>query len=83
MSPDEVHSVVFRKPPIGKRGYDEETVDELLDRLEDTLRGRPRISREELTGVTFKRPPFGKRGYREEDVDAFIQRAIAEWPVFW
>ena len=36
---DEVHSVVFRKPPFGGgRGYDEDQVDDLLDRVEQTLR---------------------------------------------
>jgi DivIVA domain-containing protein len=39
---DEVHHVVFRKPPLGAgRGYDEDSVDELLDRIEHTLRAGP------------------------------------------
>ena len=38
---DEVHTVVFRKPPIGKRGYDEDAVDDLLDRVETALGGGP------------------------------------------
>jgi DivIVA domain-containing protein len=36
---DEVHHVVFRKPSFGAgRGYAEDAVDELLDRIEHTLR---------------------------------------------
>ena len=27
LTPAEVHNVAFKKPPIGKRGYDEEEVD--------------------------------------------------------
>ncbi|MGY1752552.1 DivIVA domain-containing protein [Blastococcus sp. SYSU D01042] len=39
VTPDEVRTVVFRKPRFGRgRGYDEDQVDELLDRLEHTLR---------------------------------------------
>jgi len=29
--------VAFRKPPIGRRGYDEDDVDEFLDRVETEL----------------------------------------------
>ena len=80
MTPDEVHNVAFHKPPIGKRGYDEQSVDELLDRIEQTLRGQAQITRDELTAVTFPKPPIGKRGYLKQDADAFIQRVIYEWP---
>ena len=80
MTPDEVHSVAFRKPPIGKRGYDERAVDVLLGRIEATLRGTPKITRQELQAVTFRKPPLGKRGYSEEEVDAFLRRVVAEWP---
>ncbi len=80
MTPDEVHAVRFRKPRIGKRGYAESTVDEVLDRIEATLRGQVQITRDDLVALTFAAPPSGKRGYSTEDVDAFIQRVIAEWP---
>ena len=40
---DEVHTVVFRKPPIGQRGYDEDAVDDLLDQVETALRGGPAV----------------------------------------
>lgn len=39
LSAEEVRAAVFRKPGLGRgRGYDEDQVDELLDRLEHTLR---------------------------------------------
>jgi DivIVA domain-containing protein len=82
MTPDEVHNVAFTKPPIGRRGYDEEEVDALLDLVETTLRGQPRVTRDQLAAVTFRRPPIGKRGYRQSDVNEFIQRVIGEWPVW-
>ncbi|TAM82332.1 MAG: DivIVA domain-containing protein [Jatrophihabitans sp.] len=34
LTPAEVHNVAFKKPPIGKRGYDEEEVDAFLDIVE-------------------------------------------------
>src|SRR4051794_23369217 len=37
LTPAEVHNVVFKKPPIGKRGYDEEEVDAFLDIIEVDL----------------------------------------------
>ncbi len=37
LSPAEVHNVAFKKPPIGKRGYDEEEVDAFLDVVEVEL----------------------------------------------
>ena len=37
LSPAEVHNVAFKKPPIGKRGYDEEEVDYFLDVVETEL----------------------------------------------
>src|SRR5881628_1986815 len=37
LSPAEVHNVAFKKPPIGKRGYDEEEVDAFLDIVEVEL----------------------------------------------
>jgi len=37
LTPADVHAVAFKKPPIGKRGYDEEEVDEFLDKVEEEL----------------------------------------------
>jgi DivIVA domain-containing protein len=37
LTPFDVRNVAFRKPPMGKRGYDERDVDEFLDQVESTL----------------------------------------------
>lgn len=37
LTPADVHNVAFSKPPIGKRGYNEDEVDQFLDLIEDTL----------------------------------------------
>ena len=39
LTPADVHNVVFKKPPIGKRGYDEDDVDAFLDEVERELAG--------------------------------------------
>lgn len=37
LTPADVHNVAFNKPPIGKRGYNEDEVDQFLDLVEDAL----------------------------------------------
>src|SRR3954452_12611871 len=37
LTPADIHNTAFKKPPIGKRGYDEEEVDAFLDELEQEL----------------------------------------------
>jgi DivIVA domain-containing protein len=37
LTPADVHNVAFKKPPIGKRGYDEDEVDAFLDDVEREL----------------------------------------------
>jgi DivIVA domain-containing protein len=37
LTPADVRNVTFSKPPLGKRGYDEQEVDTFLDRVESTL----------------------------------------------
>ena len=40
LTPADVHNVAFKKPPIGKRGYDEEEVDAFLDEVDVLLLDR-------------------------------------------
>ena len=37
LTPADIHNVAFKKPPLGKRGYDEEEVDAFLDEVEQQL----------------------------------------------
>jgi DivIVA domain-containing protein len=37
LTPNDVRSVAFKKPPLGKRGYDEEQVDSFLEEVERTI----------------------------------------------
>ncbi len=37
LTPADVHNIAFKRPPMGKRGYDEEEVDAFLDEVEQEL----------------------------------------------
>ncbi|AVT35378.1 DivIVA domain-containing protein [Plantactinospora sp. BB1] len=37
LTPSDIRNVSFRKPTLGRRGYDEQDVDEFLDRVESTI----------------------------------------------
>lgn len=37
LTPADIHNMAFKKPPLGKRGYDEEEVDAFLDEVENQL----------------------------------------------
>ncbi|MEV0271663.1 MAG: DivIVA domain-containing protein [Hamadaea sp.] len=37
LTPEDIRTVAFRKPALGRRGYDEEGVDAFLDAVEQTL----------------------------------------------
>jgi DivIVA domain-containing protein len=78
----DVHDVAFSKPPMFKRGYDEDEVDAFLDRVEAALRDRAAqgaVASAELYDVTFSKPPMGKRGYNEDEVDAFLELVRIEF----
>jgi DivIVA domain-containing protein len=74
LTPEQVRDVAFSKPPIGKRGYNENEVDAFLDLVEAALRdpARRTLTAEQVRGVAFSKPPIGKRGYNENEVDAFL-----------
>jgi DivIVA domain-containing protein len=75
LSADDVHGMAFGKPSIGKRGYNEDEVDDFLDRVEQRIR-KPRapggLTVDDVRNVAFSKPPWGKRGYNEDEVDAFV-----------
>ena len=40
LTPEQVRNIAFSKPPIGKRGYNEDEVDAFLDRVEEQMNSR-------------------------------------------
>ncbi|OBA70528.1 hypothetical protein A5641_12710 [Mycobacterium sp. 1554424.7] len=81
MDPEQVRNVAFGRPPVGKRGYNEDEVDAFLDQLEaalrDPARGAP-TPEQQIRNVTFSKPPIGKRGYNRDEVDAFLDRVARQ-----
>ncbi|GBE64150.1 hypothetical protein MFM001_06120 [Mycobacterium sp. MFM001] len=76
LTAEDVRNVAFNKPPIGKRGYNEDDVDAFLDRVEQALRNPSAgiLTPADVRSVVFNKPPIGKRGYNEDEVDAFLDR---------
>jgi DivIVA domain-containing protein len=77
LTAEDVRSATFEKPPWGKRGYDEKSVDDFLQLAARRLDGRGHLTADDVRGIRFRKPPFGKRGYKEDDVDALLTQ-IAE-----
>jgi DivIVA domain-containing protein len=80
LTPEQVRNVAFSKPPIGKRGYNEDEVDALLARVEEALQdplAHP-LTADQIRNVAFSKPPIGKRGYSEDEVDAFLDLVEAQ-----
>lgn len=83
LTADDIHHAAFAKPPIGRRGYSEDGVDEFLDALEAKFRdpADPQLAwltPDEVRRARFGRPQLGMRGYHKDDVDALLRRAAAD-----
>jgi DivIVA domain-containing protein len=77
LTAEDVRSATIEKPPWGKRGYDEKSVDDFLQLAARRLDGRGHLTADDVRGIRFRKPPLGKRGYKEDDVDALLAQ-IAE-----
>jgi DivIVA domain-containing protein len=73
---DDVRSVLFSSPPVGKRGYNRDDVDALLRQIEERLESRNDLSAEDVRTAVFHKPPLFRRGYHEDQVDEFLDRAV-------
>jgi DivIVA domain-containing protein len=74
LTPEDVRNVAFAKPPRGKRGYNEEEVDEFLHLVEAALRDPASriLTAEQVHIKAFAKPRIGQRGYNEDEVDGFL-----------
>jgi DivIVA domain-containing protein len=77
LTADDVRNATFEKPPWGKRGYDEKSVNDFLALAARRLDGRGHLSADDVRGVRFGKPKIGKRGYDTEQVDAMLDRIAA------
>jgi DivIVA domain-containing protein len=73
LTANDVRETRFGKPPWGKRGYNENEVDDLLAQAVARLEGRGRLTAAAIHNVAFSKPSIGKRGYNEDEVDAFLE----------
>jgi DivIVA domain-containing protein len=77
----DVRAVRFGKPPFGRRGYDENEVDEFLRAVAESLAqgaGSSRVDADRVHEIAFRKPKLGSRGYDEDEVDAFLDLVEAE-----
>ena len=73
LTPADVHNVAFKKPSIGKRGYDEDEVDAFLDVVEAEL---SRLI-EENTELTARLTEFEAGGSPAPKVAAPVAAPVA------
>ena len=69
LSAQDLRQVAFHRPPPGLPGYDEQQVDDFLDRIEATLLGRDDVGEQEVRRMRF-RP--ARPGYHAAEVDVFM-----------
>ncbi len=74
LTPDDVYNATFRRPRLGKPGYDAYHVDGFLDRVEATLRGRDTLTAEDVLAATFPAQKRRSRAYAKDAVDAFLDQ---------
>jgi DivIVA domain-containing protein len=67
-----IETSVFPKPPIGRRGYDEDEVDDFLDAVIASLKSGNPMDPAAVGAVSFGRSSFGRRGYDEDSVDELL-----------
>lgn len=78
---EDLRNITFDKPPFGKRGYDEKSVNDFLALAARRLDGRGHLTADDVRGMRFNKPKLGKRGYGTAQVDQLVDRiatAIAD-----
>ena len=77
LTAQDVRGATFNKPPLGRRGYNEDEVHAFLQLAALRLDGNGRLSADDVRDVAFSKPRIGKRGYHEDEVDAFLDALAA------
>jgi DivIVA domain-containing protein len=77
LTANDVRETRFGKPQWGRRGYNEDEVDDFLDQVVARLEGRGRLTAVDVHNVAFDKPSIGKRGYDEDEVDALLEKVEA------
>jgi DivIVA domain-containing protein len=72
LTAEAIGSLVLSNSIPGERGYDEDEVDDFLDRVAATLRGTDTLTSAEVHTVTFHQVPDSDGGYDQEEVDSLL-----------
>ncbi|MDQ3787680.1 MAG: DivIVA domain-containing protein, partial [Actinomycetota bacterium] len=78
LTPIVVDVVTFDRAPLGRRGYNEDQVDDFLDRVQATLAGKDNLTADDVRKAEFDPAPFIRRGYHEDQVDEFLDLVVEE-----
>ena len=73
----DVREVVLPKTPVGRRGYDEKSVNDFLQLVARRLDGRGHLSAADVRGIRFPTSSVLKRGYDIASVDELLTRVAA------
>ena len=73
-----IEASVFPKPPMGRRGYDEDEVDDFLDAVVASLKSGNPMDPATVGAASFGRSSFGRRGYDEHSVDELLEEIQQE-----
>ncbi|MEV0081391.1 DivIVA domain-containing protein [Saccharopolyspora sp. NPDC050642] len=85
LTPEAIGSVVLHGSAGNEHGYDEDEVDDFLDRVADTLRGADTLTSRDVQSVAFRAQPEPGTGYDRAEVDSLLdliaERLDADAPV--
>jgi DivIVA domain-containing protein len=64
--------ITFRRPRLGRQGYEEDQVDAFLDEVIRACTEGRAVDPARVRGVSFRKPGIGRRGYDEDEVDVYL-----------
>lgn len=73
----DLREVELPRTPVGRRGYDEKSVNDFLQLVVRRLDGRGHLSAADVRAIRFRKSPVLRRGYEASSVDELLTR-IAE-----
>lgn len=73
---ERVRVTTFPKAPLGRRGYDTRSVNDVLALVARRLDGRGHLTAGDVAGIRFRKSPLLSRGYDKDAVDEFMARVI-------
>jgi DivIVA domain-containing protein len=67
----------FPKPAFGKRGYDDKSVNDVLQLAARRLDGRGHLTSDDVRVIRFRDSALLARGYDKDSVDEFMARIVS------